>query len=110
MKAINNGGILIWNVFSARICSIHFGADNFEITLKQRLLNYTPINSRQLKRDAVPTLNLPGVHKRKNCEREQRLDKRRRREEVAVILKTAADDALEFPSNADSAPGSCTQL
>ncbi|KAL1489715.1 hypothetical protein ABEB36_013651 [Hypothenemus hampei] len=47
------------NVKNARVCSIHFSEDCFEIPLRQRLLNYQTTNSRVLKFDAVPTLHLP---------------------------------------------------
>lgn len=56
----------------------------------QQLLNYTPIKCRNLKPDAVPTLNLPGGSQVKNQEeRSLRLNQRRRRTEVNEILKEA---------------------
>lgn len=45
--------------FIARICSKHFPEDAFEKPLIQRMLNYSPTNSRKLKLDAVPTKYLP---------------------------------------------------
>lgn len=46
----------------ACICSIHFEPDSYEIPLIQRLLNYTPRCARNLKRDAVPTKDLPTIN------------------------------------------------
>lgn len=72
----------------ARVCSIHFEADCFEISLRQRLLKYNPVNSRNLKSDAVPVLNLPhSSQKANNSERLIRLAKRTQRIMVADMLK-----------------------
>lgn len=59
-----------------------------EISLKQRLLNYAPKNSRNLKPDAVPTLRLPGkdLRSEESHPRSERLAKRRRKNEVSEIL------------------------
>lgn len=42
----------------ARICSLHFTPSSYEVSLKQRLLNYEPTKVRTLKASAVPTENL----------------------------------------------------
>lgn len=88
--------IICWGklYFSARICSLHFKATDFEVPLKQKLLNYCPRNSRHLKADAIPTVNLPfhPVAERnekrfgENQARLQRLQMRRRREIIDEIL------------------------
>lgn len=49
------------NVKNATICSHHFADDEYFTPLKCKLLNYSPVNFRYLKREAVPTLNLPEV-------------------------------------------------
>ncbi|XP_050300162.1 THAP domain-containing protein 1-like [Anthonomus grandis grandis] len=46
------------NLKNACICSEHFEQDCYEVPLRQRLLNYNPRNTRILKEDALPTLNL----------------------------------------------------
>ncbi|CAH0556742.1 unnamed protein product [Brassicogethes aeneus] len=84
------------NLKNATICSIHFEEKYFEIPLKQRLLNYSPKNARNLKAEAVPTLNLPGgsldtAQKQKSKERTLRTTKRRRRGEVEDIIKSSAN-------------------
>lgn len=73
---------------SGSICSIHFEADSFEIPMKQRLLQYNPKNSRNLRVDAVPVLNLPGsFQKPNNTERSSRISKRRHHSIVTEMLK-----------------------
>lgn len=69
----------------ARICSVRETC--FEVPLKERLLQYDQINSRHLKPEAVPTLNLFNKFKRPSEEREARFAKKRRREEVKNILE-----------------------
>ncbi|XP_065205464.1 uncharacterized protein LOC135835222 [Planococcus citri] len=48
-----------FNENNARICSKHFPEEAFEKPLIQRMLNYSPTNSRKLKLDAFPTKYLP---------------------------------------------------
>lgn len=80
-------------LISATICSIHFEEGCFEVPLKQRLLNYSPKSIRNIKADAVPTLNLPGglsdCLKRKSEERSLRMAKRKHKEEVKEIMKSS---------------------
>ena len=48
------------NADTARVCSKHFCADNYERNLKYELLNYLPKGGKRLlKDDAIPTLFLP---------------------------------------------------
>lgn len=90
------------NLKNARICSLHFVNSCFEVPLQQKMLGYTPINSRHLKPDAVPTLNIhefpAEIQKRDNEERNMRSSKRRQRDEVAGMLKAtkAASVKLEL--------------
>ena len=46
-----------FNYKNARICSIHFGQDDYERNLKQELLNLTNV-PKKLKKIAVPSLNI----------------------------------------------------
>ncbi|KFM79827.1 THAP domain-containing protein 1, partial [Stegodyphus mimosarum] len=48
------------NVKYACVCSQHFNANSYHITMRQRLLNYVAPKCRILKPDAVPTENLPS--------------------------------------------------
>ncbi|CAH0564616.1 unnamed protein product [Brassicogethes aeneus] len=84
------------NLKSACVCSIHFEADSFQIPLKQKLLNYTPKNARNLKQDARPTLNLPGKKLAVTPgERSERLHKRKQKAENKDIV----DSILSQPSS-----------
>ncbi|KAJ4449460.1 hypothetical protein ANN_00859 [Periplaneta americana] len=73
----------------ARICSLHFEESSYEVPLKQKLLNYEPKSSRNLKVDAVPTKALSqSCLKRKSTDnlRLDRCEKRRRRKEIHDII------------------------
>ncbi|GLV38194.1 uncharacterized protein CBL_12840 [Carabus blaptoides fortunei] len=71
------------NLKNACISSVHFETSCFEIPLRQQLLKYTPKNSRNLKFDAVPTLNLPIPSQvKKHEDRSLRLTKRTQLREI----------------------------
>lgn len=71
--------------------------------MQQRLLQYTPRNSRHLKPDALPIVNLPRVPKISqtvnNEERSLRLGKRRRRKEVKDIINTSTSTQSQISNN-----------
>ncbi|KAJ4431301.1 hypothetical protein ANN_19898 [Periplaneta americana] len=74
---------------TSRICSLHFEETSYEVPLKQKLLNYEPKSSRNLKVDAVPTKALAqSCLKRKSTDnlRLNRCEKRRRRKEIHDII------------------------
>ncbi|KAJ8944676.1 hypothetical protein NQ318_015884 [Aromia moschata] len=48
-----------FNVKNARICSKHFVDEDYERNLKHELLGYQPKRFRSLKKEAVPSKNLP---------------------------------------------------
>nr|CAH7725046.1 unnamed protein product [Callosobruchus chinensis] len=91
------------NLKNARICSIHFEQNSFEIPLRQRLLQYSPKNSRTLKCDAMPTLYLPGPSYTtiKKTERHTRFIKRDQQAIVADLLNK--NDQLQ-PSTSREKP------
>lgn len=70
--------------------------DSYNIPLKQKLLNYIPKNSRNLKPDAIPTLNLP-IKKMTvtSQERSERIRERKRKAENKEIV----DSLLSQPSS-----------
>ncbi|KAJ8888548.1 hypothetical protein PR048_008039 [Dryococelus australis] len=55
----NIGGWCV--VVAARVCSVHFDGDAYAKSLRHQLLRYSPVTSRKLRPDAVPTLHLPGT-------------------------------------------------
>lgn len=80
-----------FNVVNARICSNHFTKEDYVRNLRHELLQYTAKNYRSLKREAVPSQNLPQLLKRvqKDCQesaRDERQKKRQRKELVETIL------------------------
>ncbi|CAH1981430.1 unnamed protein product [Acanthoscelides obtectus] len=87
------------NLRNACICSEHFDASCFEIPLRQKLLKYTPKNSRYLKPDAVPTLRLPGCHdscSQNQGDRSARLKKRTQHKNVEDMLKASTSIILNL--------------
>nr|CAH7713705.1 unnamed protein product [Callosobruchus chinensis] len=80
------------------ICSKHFDNSCFEIPLRQKLLDYTPKNSRHLKPDAIPILNLPGCHEpnsENKEERSARLMKRSQHKTVTALLNSSTSGISE---------------
>lgn len=78
------------NVENARICSKHFDKNSYERNLKFELLGYSARNRRLLKRDALPTLNLPMIKVKEstsNINRGERFDRRHRSKFVENILQ-----------------------
>lgn len=73
----------------ARVCSIHFDTNSFDIPLRQRLLGYQPKFARNLKSDAVPTLHLPSTPQNliNTVERSNRMERRERSKVVSEMLK-----------------------
>lgn len=61
-----------FNLKTARICAKHFHADDFKRDLQSELLGYVSKNIRQLKQDALPTLNLPNKKKENSINSEAR--------------------------------------
>nr|CAH7759844.1 unnamed protein product [Callosobruchus chinensis] len=86
------------NLKNACICSKHFDNSCFEIPLRQKLLDYTPKNSRHLKPDAIPILNLPGCHEpnsENKEERSARLMKRSQHKTVTALLNSSTSGISE---------------
>ncbi|VEN48709.1 unnamed protein product [Callosobruchus maculatus] len=81
----------------ATICSIHFEEDAFEVSLRHKMLQYSPKNSRYLKDNSLPTINLPKQsenHTKQDTEnRRLRLAKRRQQHMVDQILSLSHDQA-----------------
>lgn len=74
--------------------------------MKQRLLQYNPKTSRNLKFDAVPVLNLPcSTQKRKNMERFGRIAKRRRQSIVSELLKESFEPQPSTSNEGDQVSG-----
>ena len=48
-----------FNITNSYICSKHFTADDYKRNFQHELLQYSPKNSKKLKEDAIPSLNLP---------------------------------------------------
>lgn len=82
------------------MCSVHFKEDDFEVSLRQRLLNYIPKNARTLLANAVPftCLNLNENCKRSASDssnrRSERLTKRQRR---SLVKDALLQTQLEVP-------------
>ncbi|XP_050315855.1 THAP domain-containing protein 1 B-like [Anthonomus grandis grandis] len=97
------------NFKNARICSVHFKEDCFEIPLREKLLNYTPKNAHHLKSNSVPTLHLPGSFKRSatSTNREMRMVKRKRQEQIEDLLKasTSSTTVCELESEVQNIAG-----
>lgn len=72
-----------FNIKNARICSIHFTPNHYERDLKSELLNYEP-RIKILKKDAVPTENLPKKGATKVVE-EARITRREQRENKKLV-------------------------
>ncbi|KAJ8948575.1 hypothetical protein NQ318_007579 [Aromia moschata] len=53
-----------FNVNNARICSNHFVDEDYERNLRHQLLGYQPKRFRSLKKEAVPSNNLPNREKK----------------------------------------------
>lgn len=68
------------NLTNARICSEHFTQDSVYTPLKHTLLNYKPTSFRNLKPDAIPTINLPTSIKvyKSDQNRNERIKKKRK--------------------------------
>ncbi|KAJ8953307.1 hypothetical protein NQ318_012101 [Aromia moschata] len=52
-----------FNVNNARICSNHFVDEDYERNLRHELLGYQPKRFRSLKKEDVPSKNLPNREK-----------------------------------------------
>lgn len=76
------------NLKSATICSVHFTADCFAIPLRNKLLNYTYKNLRDLKCDGVPTINIPRsiIENKVALERTMRIKRKTRTDLINSIL------------------------
>ena len=77
-----------FNVKNARICSKHFSDSDYESNLQHELLGYKPKKYRPLKKEAIPSKNLPNKPAKENSTscREERFKKRERKEIVETIL------------------------
>lgn len=78
-----------FNVKYARICSKHFSESDYERNLKHELLGYTPKKYRPLKKEAIPSRNLPGKQDRSASSesRGERLQTRKKKDERKDIVK-----------------------
>lgn len=77
------------NVKTARVCSLHFNSNSFNRDLRYELLNYAPRNQRDLKYDAIPTINLHSNNKNHDSQSETRRQVRaRNRERIKYISDT----------------------
>lgn len=74
------------NLKHARVCSEHFSEECFFIHLKYTLLKYKPRNFRNLKHDAIPTLNLPASEQTEPTDRDPRVKKYDRKVLINRIL------------------------
>lgn len=75
------------NFKNATVCSHHFTEDSLLKPLKHKLLNYSPSKFRNLKPDAVPTINLPKSKEYIRCTpREQRQKVKERKSLVNQTL------------------------
>ncbi|KAF2896683.1 hypothetical protein ILUMI_09498 [Ignelater luminosus] len=73
-KQYDNATLLYPNRGVTRICSIHFAVDSLHVPLRQQMLEYKPINARNLKAEAIPTENLPlRSNKKKPSNRDTRM-------------------------------------
>lgn len=72
--------------FAARICSVHFEQECYYKSMREKLLNYSPVSVRKLRKDAVPTLHIPDSATRPDTDRMQREKKRVRRNLVRDLL------------------------
>jgi len=92
--------------FSACICSIHFDASCFEVSLKHKLLQWNPSNLRDLKPDSIPTLNLGIPEASKSVtvknQRLSRLLKRQQKELVQDILKQSCEFTINLTESTSS--------
>nr|CAI5847958.1 unnamed protein product [Callosobruchus analis] len=72
----------------ARICSVHFEKNCFEVPLKERLLNCEKANRRHLKPDPISTLILPKNYKRpRNASKEREGERKENKEEIDDLRK-----------------------
>ena len=86
----------------ATICSVHFSEECFVTPLKHTLLQYSPKNFRNLKEDAVPSLQLPSTKTLPNSQdRHERLHKRQRVNLVRSLIVSANS------SNANNSSEKC---
>lgn len=90
-----------FNALSARICSIHFVANDYVRNLMHELLGYLPRNGRirALKSEAVPSINLPLQQEvKKNDDRKHRHEQKRRKEVTDELLNRYVNimDKLHF--------------
>lgn len=77
-----------FNIKNARVCSKHFSDDDYERNLKHELLGYTPKNYRTLKKNAVPSKNLPNMLRQKGTSgRVERQEKRQQKKMVENLVK-----------------------
>ncbi|KAJ8950219.1 hypothetical protein NQ318_006193 [Aromia moschata] len=77
-----------FNVNNARICSNHFVDEDYERNLRHELFGYQPKRFRSLKKEAVPSKNLPNREKNPSkSDRVQRQKKRQDKKTVEQILK-----------------------
>ncbi|XP_035212976.1 uncharacterized protein LOC118186912 isoform X2 [Stegodyphus dumicola] len=74
-----------FKIENATICSIHFKDEDYQRDLRNELLGI-PLR-KFLKEDAIPTINLPNVQKRKLSERHERQGKRQRKPEIKPLLE-----------------------
>lgn len=87
------------NLMHASICSQHFDSECFFTPLKHQLLQYSPKGFRNLKPDAVPTLNIPKSKDLSECSaRQRRRQLKERRSLVQEILVTTVLEVGE-PQN-----------
>lgn len=68
-----------FNIVNARICSKHFTQEDYVRNLKHELLQYNAKNYRSLKREAVPSQNLPQLLKRVRMQENSSRDERQKK-------------------------------
>lgn len=73
-----------WNYKSCFVCSIHFKETDYERDLQTELLGIC--KRKLLKKDAVPSRNLPNIKENTDLSRELRFEKRQRKAYVKDIL------------------------
>ncbi|EFA11760.1 Transposable element P transposase-like Protein [Tribolium castaneum] len=98
-----------WNPKTSQICSEHYRVNDYERDLQHELLG-SPLR-RKLKKTAVPTINLPSCENQSKgdkiqSERDERIEKRHRRQEVAHIISTCTNDDDNISSDISAIPSS----
>lgn len=99
------------NLSTATVCSEHFAEDCFFKNLKHTLLNYCPVNTRNIKDDAVPTVNLPepglmAEYKKRKADKKEiktkkRKEKIKRKPEIKVKYELGSDESASINSNSE---------